>query len=109
VEAGALLQVTAASLAGRFGSDAEQVGWGLVAAGLVAVVATDAHGARRRSPRMSQAIALIEERHGRAVAAEVCIHGPRRLVRAPDYAARRSASRRVGGGAVVAAGEVHES
>jgi protein-tyrosine phosphatase len=80
VDAGALLQVTAASLLGRFGADAEQVAWGLIAAGLVGVVATDAHGALRRSPRMSQAIALLEERHGRAAAAELCIDGPRRLV-----------------------------
>jgi protein-tyrosine phosphatase len=89
VDAGALLQVTAASLAGRFGADAEQVGWGLIAADLVSVVATDAHRARHRSPRMSQAVALIEERHGRAVAADVCIDGARRLLN-PRAAAARS-------------------
>ena len=108
VDAGALLQVTAASLAGRFGTDAEQVGWGLIAADLVAVVATDAHRARHRSPRMSQAIALLEERHGRAVAAEVCIDGARRLLRPRAAAARRPGSRQANNVTVPSAGEVNE-
>jgi protein-tyrosine phosphatase len=107
LDAGALLQVTAASLVGRFGADAEQVGWGLIAAGMVAVVATDAHGARRRSPRMTQAIALIEGRHGRAAAAELCIDGPRRLLRprAPDGAPAKRTGYEL---AVSLRGEVNE-
>jgi protein-tyrosine phosphatase len=108
VDAGALLQVTAASLAGRFGADAEQVGWALVAAGLVAAVATDAHGARRRSPRLSQALALLEARHGRAVAAELCIHGPRRLTRPRAGTADRPGPRRATVVTVPSAGERHE-
>jgi len=107
VDAGALLQVTAASLAGRFGGDAEQVGWALIAAGLVAVVATDAHGAHRRSPRMSQAIALLEARHGGALARELCVDGPRGLLR-PGSAARRPAARQTEDVTVLSGGGVHE-
>jgi protein-tyrosine phosphatase len=108
VDAGGLLQVTAASLAGRFGADAEQVAWGLIAAGLVAIVATDAHGARHRSPRMSQAIALLEERHGRGVTAQLCVDGPRRLVRPHAIPARRSGLRQANDLTALSRGEVNE-
>jgi protein-tyrosine phosphatase len=108
VDAGGLLQVTAASLAGRFGADAEQVAWGLIAAGLVAIVATDAHGARHRSPRMSQAIALLEERHGWGVTAQLCVDGPRRLVRPHAIPARRSGLRQANDLTALSRGEVNE-
>ena len=106
LDAGALLQVTAASLAGRFGADAEELGWALISAGMVAAVATDAHGARRRSPRMTQAIAMIEERQGRAAAADLCIDGPRKLVR--PRGADRTAPRPEFELAVPSRGEVNE-
>ena len=83
VEAGALLQVTAASLTGQFGTAAEQVAWDLTACGLVALVAADAHGARRRVPRLSQAIELLTQRCGLALARRVCIENPKRVLRRP--------------------------
>lgn len=81
VEAGALLQVTAASLTGQFGTTAEQVAWDMTASGLVALVAADAHGARRRVPRLSQAIELLAQRCGLALARRVCIENPKRILR----------------------------
>jgi protein-tyrosine phosphatase len=83
VEAGAVLQVTAASLAGRFGATAEKVAWDLVAAGMVALVASDAHGVRHRSPRLTEVIDLLSKRHGEALARRVCLENPRRVLLRP--------------------------
>ena len=77
---GATLQVTAGSLAGDFGASAERCAWDLLAAGSVAFVASDAHGAQRRPPRMSAAIDLIERRLGRALAWRVCVDNPARVL-----------------------------
>ena len=77
---GATLQVTAGSLAGDFGGVAERCAWDLVTAGSVAFVASDAHGATRRPPRMTAAIELIERRLGRAAARRLCLDNPRRVL-----------------------------
>lgn len=45
VESGALLQVTVPSLTGQWGPAVQQTGYNLVASGLAALVASDAHGA----------------------------------------------------------------
>jgi protein-tyrosine phosphatase len=82
LQGSAALQVTAGSLAGDFGEAAERCAWDLLAAGSVAFVAGDAHGAKRRPPRMSAAIDLIERRLGRAVAWRVCIDNPARVLAA---------------------------
>ena len=79
--AGAMLQVTAGSLLGDFGSRAEQSAWDLLSGGQVRIVATDAHDTRRRPPRFSPAIDAIERRLGREVARQVCIDGPARVLR----------------------------
>lgn len=82
LDAGALLQVTAASLSGQFGARAEQLAWDLASSGLAALVAADAHGARHRVPRLSQAIELLSRRCGLAVARRLCVENPGRLARA---------------------------
>jgi protein-tyrosine phosphatase len=50
---GVLAQVTAASLTGRFGREAQRAGLGWLAAGLVHNVASDAHSAHRRPPSIA--------------------------------------------------------
>ena len=52
VEQGALAQLTAASLAGDFGSSIRQCSRYLLKKGLVHFLATDAHGATWRAPRL---------------------------------------------------------
>lgn len=76
VQQGALLQVTAGSLLGDFGERAERCAWDLLAAGLVAIVATDAHDTVRRPPRFAAAAELIEQRFGPDAARRVCCDGP---------------------------------
>jgi protein-tyrosine phosphatase len=91
LDAGALLQVTAASLTGQFGETAEQLSWELIALGRVALVAADAHGARRRVPRLSQAIDLIAHRCGPAMSRRLCVENPKRVLRGRTGVARAAA------------------
>lgn len=56
VAAGMLTSITAGSLVGRFGSTVQRFTRGLVAAGLVHNVASDAHDALRRPPGLREAI-----------------------------------------------------
>lgn len=55
VERGAIVQITAGSLVGRFGKPAQAAAEQMVRLGLAAVVASDAHGLGRREPCMSEA------------------------------------------------------
>ncbi len=58
VERGALVQITAGSLEGTFGRTAQEAAQRLLAAGLAHVIASDAHDAEHRPPRLSRAEAL---------------------------------------------------
>ncbi|MBA3482846.1 MAG: hypothetical protein H0T51_13635 [Pirellulales bacterium] len=76
IAAGAALQITAGSLIGEFGRLAEQEAWRIVEAGMVGLVASDAHQAVSRPPRMTAAVEILTERLGREFAGAVCIHNP---------------------------------
>jgi len=90
LKAGALLQLTAGSLIGSFGSKAEEAAWRWLGAGHAAFVATDAHDVDRRPPCMTQAIEAIERRLGVAMARRVCVENPARVLR-PRVAAAGAA------------------
>src|SRR5690606_5533278 len=79
LEEGAVIQVNAGSLCGDNGSEAEATAGQWLEAGQAALVAGDAHGASRRPPRMSQAIARMEKRLGRGLTRTVCLENPGRL------------------------------
>jgi protein-tyrosine phosphatase len=55
VERGAVCSVTAASLSGRFGRPVRLAAREMLSAGVVHNVASDAHGAERRTPRITPA------------------------------------------------------
>ena len=80
VRTGNLVQVTAGSLLGRFGREAERTVWRLLDDGLVHVVASDAHDTRRRPPGLSEARRLVEDRLGRNVAETIFDDTPQRIV-----------------------------
>jgi protein-tyrosine phosphatase len=73
---GAVLQVTAGSLLGDFGSRAFELAWQLVNAGLVSLIASDAHDAKRRPPRMTAALTALAERAGEPTARRLVIDNP---------------------------------
>ncbi len=80
VAAGAALQVTAGSLLGDFGPRANQEAWRLVHAGLVSLVATDAHDCERRPPRLTDALAVLENELGADAARTLCLENPWRVL-----------------------------
>ncbi len=81
LQAGAVIQLTAGSLLGDFGRYAFDYAWRLLQEGMASVVATDAHCPRRRPPRMSAALATIEQNLGPDMARTVCIDNPLRVWR----------------------------
>lgn len=80
VERGALIQITAGSLTGAFGSRAEECGLGLLRRGMAHLVATDAHNALRRPPTLSAARAVVEREMGSDEARAVFEDRPARLL-----------------------------
>lgn len=84
LEAGALLQITAASLMGGFGRTASQAAWSWLARGYIAIVASDAHDVQQRRPAMSQALAVVSSRLGLALARQLCLVNPLRVVEGAD-------------------------
>jgi protein-tyrosine phosphatase len=68
VEAGCLLQLTAASVCGWFGGPARLASLALLDAGWATAVATDAHNLRHRPPVLAEARHALEMRYGRNAA-----------------------------------------
>ncbi len=80
VDRGALLQVNAGSLRGVYGPLARRVAAQLVEARLAHVVASDAHGASARRPRLREAFALVAHRWGEETATRLFIENPRHIL-----------------------------
>lgn len=74
---GCLVQVTAASLGGRFGKRAQELVWEMLERDWVHFIATDAHNLSGRRPCMSEAYAAIAKRLGEATAQRLCVENPR--------------------------------
>jgi protein-tyrosine phosphatase len=75
-EEGALLQVVAPSLLGRWGRQVEAAAWRLVDTGRADLLGSDAHGTKRRRPHLREACDLIDRRLGGGVVAALTDHGP---------------------------------
>ena len=76
VERGCLLQVTAASLMGLFGSRIRRFAESILQQGMVHFVATDAHGVTSRPPLLQEAFQRVVELAGADAAAALCCHNP---------------------------------
>ena len=76
VERGCLMQITAGSLMGTFGSRSQELAEWMLEHGLVHFVATDAHGVKARRPLMTRAYDRIAELVGEAVAGDLCTINP---------------------------------
>jgi len=61
VEAGCLLQITASSLVGNFGLQAEQCAMTILEKGWVTILASDAHNLHKRLPEIEPGRAVVEE------------------------------------------------
>jgi len=87
VEAGAVLQITATSLAGQLGRPIEALAWSWLMTGAPAVVASDAHDVELRPPRMAAAIERVAGRLGEPAARCLCIENPLRVLDGHDCVA----------------------
>jgi protein-tyrosine phosphatase len=84
VQDGAVVQLTAGSLIGAFGPEAERASWNWLEQGLVQLIATDAHDAVKRPPTMTRAIAAIGSRMPHVIARRLCIENPAAVLRGED-------------------------
>ena len=80
---GALVQVVATSLIGRWGAEIEAVAWRLVDTGRADVIASDAHH-RGHATALSRAAALVGDRLGEGTRHEFTEHRPKRIVSGRD-------------------------
>ena len=78
------LQITASSLLGDFGVEAERAAWNFLTSGWARLVATDSHDTNSRRPKMRAAYDLITTKLGKDLADQVCIENPLRVIKGED-------------------------
>lgn len=74
---GCLVQITAASLSGRFGKKAEEMAWEMIEKDWIHFIATDAHNLKGRQPQLRLAWGAVAHRFGEETANRLCIDNPR--------------------------------
>lgn len=79
VAGGCLVQVTAASLTGRFGERSKQKALDLVSKNYVHLIASDAHNLMGRPPSMRPAYSLLKKLFGKNTADRLCIDNPKAI------------------------------
>jgi protein-tyrosine phosphatase len=101
IEAGGLLQITAASLTGTFGSSCQEIAELAVDEGLIHFIASDAHDTKHRPFGMQEAYDTICDMAGEKLADLVCCENPARVFEGDDVkgglvdkTARRSTQKR---------------
>lgn len=78
------LQITASSIVGDFGPEAQRNAWALLTSHRATLVATDSHNVNFRRPRMRAAFTRISEKLGQYIADLACIKNPSRVVKGED-------------------------
>jgi protein-tyrosine phosphatase len=79
-DAGCWLQITAGSLVGRFGRQAQQAAFKILDAGWNCLLATDAHNLQDRPPLLSEGRAALLERYGEKVANDMVFKKPAQIL-----------------------------
>jgi protein-tyrosine phosphatase len=94
VEHGCLMQVTAGSLTGDLGSQYQRFGEWMLGEGLVHFVASDAHGARSRRPRLRPAFERVRDLTDPQTAVDLFQVHPRQVSQGQPVAAGRRRTHR---------------
>ncbi|MGI9328999.1 MAG: tyrosine-protein phosphatase [Pseudomonadales bacterium] len=97
VEGGCLMQVTAGSLIGTFGSHPQSLAEWMLGEGLVHFIATDAHGIKSRRPLMRRAFERVIELTDESTARDLCCNSPALVAQGKRVLAGRRAVTRRGG------------
>ncbi len=74
---GCLVQVTAASLTGRFGRTAQSLAMQFLEKDWVNFLATDAHNLESRPPKLREAYDVVAKRFGGGTAKRLCVDNPK--------------------------------
>lgn len=77
-------QLTAASIDGTFGKTLQKTSLAMARAGLMHLVASDAHSTGRRRPRLSSAFEILRNELGEAVARTVTLDNPGRVLESQE-------------------------
>ena len=79
VQKGCVVQVTAASLTGRFGPKSQKLAENWIAANWVHLLASDAHGVKWRSPSMGEGYEAAKTKFSAVTADRLCIQNPKAI------------------------------
>jgi protein-tyrosine phosphatase len=77
---GALVQVTASSLIGRWGEEVSRAGWALLDSGGVDLLASDAHTAGGSVLRLREVVERVGLRYGRAAVEDLTLRMPAKVL-----------------------------
>jgi protein-tyrosine phosphatase len=80
IQAGAWIQITAASLTGRFGSKAKRFAMKFLVEGKIAILATDAHSVKHRPPILSEGLKVAEFILGKEEANRLILERPQAIL-----------------------------
>jgi protein-tyrosine phosphatase len=80
IQSGALTQLTAGSLLGKFGGTIRKLCLSLLEHGMVHLIATDCHGPMNRAPRLSKAMRAAEAAVGKTVADRIFYENPLQII-----------------------------
>ncbi len=94
VNAGCVMQVTAGSLLGAFGTQSQRLSEMMVRRGLCHVVATDAHGIKRRRPLLSRAHQAVTAMTNKATAETLFCRHPEQILASQEIVLRRPMKKR---------------
>jgi protein-tyrosine phosphatase len=92
VDLGCLLQLTAMSITGGFGGSAKAASMRMLERGLAHLVASDAHDAVNRHPRMEDARRMVSSRFGEEAAETLFLANPRSVIEGKSLPAGRQTS-----------------
>ena len=80
LESGALVQITADSLAGSFGMDIKRCAAYYVTRGIVSIIASDAHSVKGRAPRITHGLKMAQRLVGKEQAGVMVKENPEAIV-----------------------------
>ncbi len=88
VEAGMLMQLTAASFLGRFGTQAQKASFDMLREGLVHVIATDSHSFRIGCTDLKVALPVAADLVGEAAALDLVTKNPQAIIEGKSHLLR---------------------
>jgi protein-tyrosine phosphatase len=80
IQRGCLFQLTAMSVAGKFGEKAYEIAHQFLTSNWATVIASDAHNINRRPPVLSEAYEVVNQQYGHELAEELFVDTPGKII-----------------------------